>query len=449
MALVVEYLLIVQKADTFCASADAFTDLLNIDSSIDIEGGKARFGDDFECDYAVTSGEIEAKQQRFFHVRFSAEECDTQERIDKFSALLKVVRSVMSKLGGQPETLWDDISFHYSKDAYKLIYRVENLMRKLIANFMLVTVGSAWIDESAPKEVKEAIGKSKRKEYLNILHTVDFIHLADFLLRPYSNTSVEEVYARIKEAQAVEELDSIRSCVPQSNWSRYFSALVECDDGFLKKRWENLYDLRCKVAHNAIVTKTDFEQVQALVNDLEVKLEDAITKLPQVKVPEVEVEQVAENAASRVSGLMGEFISAWRTLEGQVFKIAEGFGEHRCMYRRAIELLGTNRVLRSHHVMRAKRLNDLRNHIVHPTGVAVSEKDLQYAVNEIRNLIEILTGYDDLYSRCQSSCESSIGSEGYPSSSSSGDDHGGFGDGEYGYDDLSRRLDYVDESSSS
>ena len=245
MDLIVEYLLIVQKADTFCASAEAFTDLLNIDSSIEIEGGKARFVGDFECDYAITSGEIEAKHQRFFHVRFSALEANTQEQIDKFTALLKVVRSVMNKVGGQPATLWDDISFHYSKDAYKLIYRVENLMRKLIANFMLVTVGAEWLDESAPKEVKEAIGKSKRKEFLNVLHTIDFSHLANLLLRPYSNTSTEDLHERITNAQTVEDLTALKSCIPQSNWSRYFSVLVECDDGYLKKRWEELYDLRC------------------------------------------------------------------------------------------------------------------------------------------------------------------------------------------------------------
>ncbi len=38
MAVVVEYL-IVEKADSFCDRAEAFTALLNVDSSIDIDGG--------------------------------------------------------------------------------------------------------------------------------------------------------------------------------------------------------------------------------------------------------------------------------------------------------------------------------------------------------------------------------------------------------------------------
>ena len=89
MSLIVEYLLIVKKADTFCDSAEAFTALLDIDSSIYIDGGTAHFKDDFTCDYAITAGEIKDKSQRYFHVRFSAADCDTQERLDEFSAFLR------------------------------------------------------------------------------------------------------------------------------------------------------------------------------------------------------------------------------------------------------------------------------------------------------------------------------------------------------------------------
>jgi len=411
MAMIVEYLLIVQKADTFCATAEAFTQLLNIDSSIEIEGGKTRYGDDFECDYGITSGEIEAKQQRFFHVRFSAQNCEKQEQIHKFSDLLTVVRSVMSKLGGQPETLWDDISFYYSKDAYELIYRVENLMRKLIANFMLVTVGVRWIDESAPKEVKEVIDRSKRKEYLNVLHSVDFIDLAKFLLRPYSNTSAEDVYERIRKAETVADLTALKALTPQSNWSRYFSALVECEDEYLKKRWEQLYDLRCKVAHNAIVGKADSERVRTLVSELEEKLEDAIRKLPQVNVPGTEVEQIAENAAKSISQLTGEFISAWRVFEGRVVERAQDYEKKATYFRRAIDILRRNGVFHIDHCERAMLLCDTKKHLVHSTGVSLSPDVLRHALKDIRVLTGILLGDEEEESSVESSGD--LSSSGY------------------------------------
>lgn len=395
MPVVVEYLLIVKKADSFCDSAEAFTALLNVDSSIDIEGGTARFGNDFSCEYAVTSGDIAAKAQRYFHVRFAANDCDTEDKLEKFSALLKVVRSIMNKVGGQPETLWDDISFHYARNAYKLIYRVENLMRKLIANFMLVTVGAEWVDESTPKEVKEAIGKSKRKEYLNVLHQIDFIHLADFLLRPYSTATNEDVHKLLQDAQTVDHLNHIKTLVPQSNWSRYFSALVDCEDGFLKKRWEELYELRCRVAHNAIVNKTDCDRVATLVGELEGKLEDAISKLPQVQVPQAEVEQLAENAASSMSERVGEFISVWRELEKKTQEHAGEEGQRHFHVRKWFEVLRDSGKLAEEEFTRAMWLSHFRNHLVHSTGQSPDKDEIAKAIRSLLDLLVKLESPDE------------------------------------------------------
>jgi hypothetical protein len=298
MPVTVEYLVLIDKTSTFCENAESFTSLLNVDSSINIRGGELTFQKRSRYAYAITSGEIDSKSQRYFHVKIAASDCDTQETLDEFSAMLKKIRSAMSTLGGVPETLWDDISFHYSKIAYDVIYRVENLMRKLIANFMLVTVGAGWVKESAPKQVKEVIGKSKRKEYINILHTLDFIHLADLLLRPYSVATHDDIYSQLEDAKTIEELAAIKALIPQSNWRRYFSKIVDCKDEYLNTRWKDLYDLRCKVAHNSLVDKSDYEQINKIAGELVGKLEDALAKLPQVVVPQMEINQVTENALS-------------------------------------------------------------------------------------------------------------------------------------------------------
>ena len=324
-----------------------------------------------------------AKAQRYFHVRFAATDCDTDEKLDKFSAFLRAVRTIMTKVGGQPETLWDDISFHYARNAYTLIHRVENLMRKLIANFMLVTVGAEWVDESAPREVKEVIGKNKRKEYLNVLHQIDFIHLADFLLRPYSTVNSDEVYGLLKTAATIDDLNQIKTLIPQSNWARYFSALVDCDDEYLKKRWEELYQLRCQVAHNAIVSKTDFGRVATLVGELEGKLEDAIKKLPQVEVPRAEVEQVAENAASSMSEKVGEFISIWRELEKRILKAADEDGQRHLSFRKAVEDLKASGKLSDEEFSRALSLSHFRNRLVHSTGHSPEKDEIANATRSL------------------------------------------------------------------
>src|SRR5262249_9796530 len=152
------------------------------------------------------------------------------------------------------------------------VYEIENLMRKLIANFMLITVGKEWITETSPSEIQEAISRSKRKDYLNVLHTIDFIHLADFLVKPYSKKSTHDLHAKLKAAQKLEDFKALKAYIPESNWTRYFSKLVACEDSFVSRRWAELYELRCKVAHNALVTKLDYERVTELVDELRGRL---------------------------------------------------------------------------------------------------------------------------------------------------------------------------------
>jgi hypothetical protein len=82
---------------------------MGVDSSIVINAGKIKYKGDLECDFAITTGDISDKPQRFFHLRF-AHDAKTQIDIDLFSSFLKTVRSIMNKAGGQPETLWDDVS---------------------------------------------------------------------------------------------------------------------------------------------------------------------------------------------------------------------------------------------------------------------------------------------------------------------------------------------------
>jgi hypothetical protein len=163
---------------------------------------------------------------------------------------------------------------------------------------MLITIGKEWVSETSPGEVKEAISKSKRKEqgYLNVLHTVDFIHLGDFLFMPYPTKPKEELYERLKTATA-EQLQELKEYVPQSNWQRYFASLVACEDSYLSSRWKDLYELRCKVAHNALLTRVDFDEIQRLVGEIKPKLDDANRKLDQVSVPRDEAETVAERAS--------------------------------------------------------------------------------------------------------------------------------------------------------
>lgn len=392
MPIKTEYLIIIPKEASFCDSIDTFNRLLQVDSGISIKKGSLTFDGDLTCDFHIASGEVSNKEQRFFHLRLTLNTpTETAEgNTEKLSALLKRIRTILSKAGGIIETLWDDISFTYSKEAYAQIHEVESLMRKLIANFMLVTVGKEWLNETSPTEIQEAISKSKRKDYVNVLHTIDFIHLADFLIKPYSKKPIQELYSKISNAQSKEALDELLEYVPKSNWQRYFSKLVNCEDSYLNKRWSELYELRCKVAHNAIVTKSDRDKIAELSSDLKAKLEDALLKLPQVSVPREEQELVAESAAINISARIGEFILAWRLVEEQINRAADTLGTATFPIMKVLGQLRNKGLIDSSTHQRAMFLNEFRNRVVHGQTINISEADLRLKMEEALILADTL-----------------------------------------------------------
>ena len=384
--------MILPKDSSFCDGVDTFTRLLQVDSAIAIESGTLLFEGNFRCDFKVVAGEIATKEQRFFHMRLTAQvEEDSYDSAKRFTTLLKKVRTILSKAGGLIETLWDDISFLYSRKAYEQIYRIENLMRKLIANFMLTTIGKEWLAETSPSEVRDVISKSKRIRLRKCATFRGFIHLADFLIKPYSSKSTQELHTQLANASDADDLATLQQYIPTSNWQRYFSSLVNCEDSYLNKRWAELYDLRCKVAHNAIITKTDLDRINELVSDLQIKLEEAIQKLPQVSVPQEEQELVAESAAISFDALVGEFIASWRLLQKHLLLYSQRSGSRAHVASRQLLLfLYDNGLITEDIRRRLIVLQQFRNKVVHDPDFSLTETEMRYQISEAVALREIV-----------------------------------------------------------
>ena len=139
----VEYLVLMDNEGAFCDCKESFNKLLQVSSDIKITGNKLKYKGGMDITYSISNGEVEGKEQRFFQISFSIQHTD--EKLDQFVLLLRDVRTIIIRYGGQPEVLRDDISTHYAHKAYPLIHRIENMMRKLIANFMLRKVGKGWL----------------------------------------------------------------------------------------------------------------------------------------------------------------------------------------------------------------------------------------------------------------------------------------------------------------
>jgi hypothetical protein len=396
MELITEYLIIVEKNSSeafyhLCDKTDEFNKLLQTDPNIVIGQGQIKYKGISEFPYEIKTGSVEGKEQRFFQARvvFKGEEIN----IDDYSEMLKSLRGTVHRAGGQPETLRDDVSSYFSNKSYPLIHKVESLMRKLITYFMLTNVGKEWVAEASPSSVKEAIDKSKRKQYVDVLHQIDFIHLGDFLFKPYQTKNVSDLYETLEKAQSAADLnlDELKDFRAKSNWERYFSVVVACDDKYLDKRWTQLYELRCMIAHNAIVTKNDYERIVQLVNDVSEHLQKAIDNLDKVHVPTEEKDQIAENAASNINALYGTFIQLWKGLESAMIKAGINTGSPFSTRPKSVgsmlQEFYSNKLIDDDQYDEGRELNHFRNKLLHEASSSFNEQDISANIVRLENYI--------------------------------------------------------------
>jgi len=407
MNLVTEYLIIVDKeaSEAFyhlCDNVDGFNKLLTSDLDISINGNEITYKGSLKADYRVKTSKVGGKQQRFFHVKviYDGDEKD----MDGYVKLLRSIRGIVHRSGGQPETLWDDVSLYYSQKSYPLIHKVENLMRKLITYFMLTNIGKEWVTQTSPGIVMEAIDKSKRKQYLDVLHQIDFIHLGDFLFKPYQIKDTKDLLLLISKAQNQDDLklDELKAFEAKSNWEKYFSKIVDCTDEYLDKRWKELYELRCSVAHNALLNKDEYERASRLVSEIESPLQKAIDNLDKVHVPQADKEQVAENVVSSISTAFGEFIQSWKLFENAIRNAENDSGSTTEKFR---NILQTIQVLREKEIIDDEFHRDsiellrFRNQVIHDSRIDYTESEIRSNLAKLDELIRTLkrSWKDEIY----------------------------------------------------
>ncbi len=388
MKLVTEYLVIIEKiaSEAFYALCDnigEFNKLLQTDPDIHVEGPFINYKHATKFAYTVKTNKIEGKDQRFFHIKVTFE--GEENNVEEYTSVLRSIRGVVHRAGGQPETLWDDVSLYYSHRAYPLIHKTENLMRKLITYFMLTNVGKEWVTEAAPTVVKEAIDKNRRRQYFDVLHQVDFSHLGDLLFKVYQTRDVAKLYDTLGNAQKLDDLnlDDLKNFIAKSNWERYFSKVVACTNEYLDKRWKQLYDLRCMVAHNALVSKSDYDRIVQLVGEVEGYLQTAIDNIDKVRVPQEDREQVAESVASSLSASYGDFIQLWKSFEIALMAVESDWGLFTGTHQNFRSPMRILRTLHEKEIIDSALLNEglelvqFRNQLVHDARSSITEQEAQ------------------------------------------------------------------------
>ncbi|ODC03498.1 hypothetical protein BFW38_08005 [Terasakiispira papahanaumokuakeensis] len=389
----VEYLVIIDSESTFCRNAQSFKSFLQSDSEINISGTKIKFRG-ISVDYELQEGENTNKNHKFFHIKLV---CDEKDLAD-FSDLCRSIKKLLHMNSkNSVQTLWDDISFYYSSRSYPMIYEIENLMRKLITKFMLTTVGLGWTKETVPEELKRSSRTENIDTNINYLYETDFIQLSNFLFDEYRTLDIAALIKKISEIETDSvRVDEIHDFIPRSNWERYFRSNVDCEGSYLKVRWEKLYKLRCKIAHNNTFTKPDYEQTEKLVEEVRSKLITAIQSLDKITISDDEKEDLAEIVASNASVVFGSFIQKWKMLESLIVELlvaqkilpAELSKREKLMLYKNQEALIKNGLIDSKMYKEIKTLNKVRNIMVHETEQYFSDSEIMVFSRDIDRVIE-------------------------------------------------------------
>lgn len=298
----------------------------------------------------------------------------------------------MGKAEAKVEVVWDDVGLYYAEKAYTRIFKVENLMRKLITKFMLINVSANWEKENVPSKILTLKERNKKRNRgKGYLYDLDFIDLADFLFDEYQISNIGElknIYNHRKQIK-IEELEKF---IPLSNWEKFFKKIVAVEGDYLKKRWDELYSLRCSVAHNVGINANEYNRVCDLCKEIIAPLEQAIEKLDKVTVDDESKELLAENIAVSKAEQVGLFLIDYKKLENalQNCLISNGLKvKERFVYKNAIDLLLQIKLIDENLYKDLRNIVYLRNKIVHQTD-EFDEQVIQNLKDACSKMIEMI-----------------------------------------------------------
>ncbi|EJB8415874.1 hypothetical protein MW329_002321 [Vibrio vulnificus] len=332
----VKYLINIDSKQSFCSGIDSFNNLIQSYDDIKINDNEITYsGKEFEYDIKLIDSSVE--RQRLFLLSVSLKSDEDEEQ---FKAMLRLIRTIIDTVTGRPpEVLWDGVASKLCERAYPHLYYTENLLRRLITQFMYTKVGIGWVKSTVPDEVDGTIrsknsnktGQKKdpknKKREVNYLHQLDFIQLANFLFNKYTKynvvTDLTTLTDNLKKGdeQFDKYIKEVKRLLPSSNWERYFEPLVNCESDFLEGRWERLYELRCEVAHNKFITSNDLNEIEKITREVNEKFHDALEKMSDVEISESERTDVMENIVSMSNPNVGKLLDRWNVFQSDVQEI--------------------------------------------------------------------------------------------------------------------------------
>lgn len=391
-----EYLIPIDTELGIATTCNSFNNLLMSNNNIKIVDNYIMYKDS-KFGYSLQANPISETNIVCYHVVIENTLSNSEfnnEITKSYQELLRIIKNIFTKYTKDFEILWDDISYLCSQKAYPLIYEIENLMRKLLTKFMLINVGSKWEKENIPSKIVKSKNKEKDINVGNgLLYQLDFIELSTFLFEPYSlKSNINDLKCNVESKTDI-PYSLFESYIQKSNWERYFSGVVSVENEHLAKKWQELYDLRCKIAHNNLFSISDYNKVKSIVDDLKPSIETAINELDKITVAEDNKEIIYENLAKKTNEQVGSFILAYNKLYDSIItflsiKIGEPFSNRDRVYpmQKIILTLQDGGYIDENQYKFLKYLSYKRNRIVHLAALS-SEDDIDKMILEIDALL--------------------------------------------------------------
>jgi hypothetical protein len=316
----VEYLVIVKQADTFCNNEATFLRLLEVDTSINIEKEKGQIIFKAQKYQLVVAFQLETavvpgKSERFFKLRLSM---DSEKKLGKFEHLTKVLENIFNKMQKEVSVnvLWNDIGKEYAVEGYRLINEVENLIRRLISSFMLINVGYEWPKFHIPPCVEQR-DQALKTTYSDFLHQTYFSDLRTILFegqRELGFRKIGEIQRFVEKVMAEKQktikVDDLKGVISKSLWERHFAKT-----NYSKKDFENdlkaLNELRNEIAHCRNISRETLGKVENLSKKIIKTLKLEIEKLPEKKLSEKERKFQIANEMARYSISSNKFYGSF------------------------------------------------------------------------------------------------------------------------------------------
>lgn len=215
--------------------------------------------------------------------------------------------------------LTDDVSKEISQNLYPKINHLENLLRKYLTTFFATRLGPKWWDDIAYDELNKKVRERRNNETVFSKYSVngkeetlvetksfliDFKDLGEIIYRVSAgNLKSDDITKQIEKLDE-KNLSALPEAVKnlkneiRTNIKKFFPEFEKID---FQKKWEFLYNIRNKVAHNSLLTKNDEDEAIKNLNELIEFLEKENDSLSQLQFDPEEIAIYQENIVKQSS----------------------------------------------------------------------------------------------------------------------------------------------------